>query len=1320
MSIFKPPTPVIIASSGGGGGGSGTSLNTSDASVILNTDPDTGSSNIIIATNNEPAIVINESQNVLIGSTSSLPSQRLVVTTPNGNGIALIHESNQARSTLDISSLGTLSIRTTGDTIDAIGNNFLLDDNSIILNGVTVNATANQLNYLIATPGAASPSKALILNSNSNITGINALAATSLTGTLQTAYQPNINRVSNLNIENTLSLGGISVQSSAVELNYVNVTPGTASTSKALVLDTSSNITGINALSASQLTGTIQTGAQPNITSLGTVSNLKLTGFLGVGTNSPTTDIEIYSISNPVLKLNNGTFSSNIAIDTNGNLKLNSDGNVIIQNNHSLQLNGNGEIFGANRISATYLVGTIETTSQPNITTIGTLTNLVVNGTIGVGTNSPNKKIEILDSAGDCLRLSRTNSYYADILISPTGDLQLLPVGDVVLGSGTSIKLNAGTITGLSSITATSITGTLATAIQSNITTIGTLGSLTVTNGVSAGSVSATTITGTLQTASQTNITTIGTLGSLTVTNGISAGSVSATTITGTLQTANQTNITTIGTLGSLSVNNSITADSIEVNDITGTLLTSSQPNINEIGVLTNLTVSDTLTVANINATDIYGALGTANQSNITTVGTLFSLDVTGAIASGSLSATTITGTLQTANQSNITTIGTLGSLTVTNGISAGSLSATTITGTLQTASQTNITTVGTLSRVYTSGKIGIGMTNPAYEIDITSSDGKMLQILYNTNTVSFDITSNGDCSLSTNNAELILANGTGLTFSGGGTISGLTTLTATNVYGTIQTASQPNITTIGALSTLTTTTILIGDTHTSNYDLSIVSNTGQLYSLTYGAVVVTNRISAGEYIINSSTGRIALDTNVDLVLNGGTIIGLDNISVANLSTTITEAAQPNITSLGTLTELTVSGLVSLTSNNAEALSVSGGAHIYGDLTVDGDFTFGGTLSLNNLNLSTLSVTGGYTASSSTNGGTLTITGGTAISDNLYVGTTLDVGTSISLDGTVLDFSNLNLLSNITTGTVSANTIFVADSSGNLSGFNQLSATELYGSIETATQTSITRVGTLSDLNVSGYLGVGTITPLQQLEINSTTGDCLRLSYDKATSSTNFATFLMSSAGKLTITSSGGATTIPQISATQISLGNTSNTTMPLEIGFTAFVFSGAYAYNTSTNSKGTIAAGGTTSYNYSIRALGRILCTQSVDVTSDRRLKYNIKDLSDDYCAKFVNDTTPVSFNWKNGDSMASYGYIAQDLLRHGFDDLVNLAHDDNMEQEVDTDGLISPSGIKFTISYQHIIPILAKNQKKLMQENKELHEKVDKLMDIIQQLMR
>ena len=68
------------------------------------------------------------------------------------------------------------------------------------------------------------------------------------------------------------------------------------------------------------------------------------------------------------------------------------------------------------------------------------------------------------------------------------------------------------------------ITGTLTTAAQPNITTVGTLVSLTVTGNVSAGNVSTGLITGTLTTASQPNITTVGTLGSLNVTGNVVAG----------------------------------------------------------------------------------------------------------------------------------------------------------------------------------------------------------------------------------------------------------------------------------------------------------------------------------------------------------------------------------------------------------------------------------------------------------------------------------------------------------------------------------------------------------------------------------------------------------------------------------------------------------------------------------------------------------------------------------------------------------------------------------------------------------------------------
>ena len=82
---------------------------------------------------------------------------------------------------------------------------------------------------------------------------------------------------------------------------------------------------------------------------------------------------------------------------------------------------------------------------------------------------------------------------------------------------------------------------------QTNITSVGTLGSLSVSGGVSAGSfstagtVSANTLSGTLSTPSQTNITAVGTLSSLTV-----SGNINAATFTGTASYA-----TAAGTLSS-------------------------------------------------------------------------------------------------------------------------------------------------------------------------------------------------------------------------------------------------------------------------------------------------------------------------------------------------------------------------------------------------------------------------------------------------------------------------------------------------------------------------------------------------------------------------------------------------------------------------------------------------------------------------------------------------------------------------------------------------------------------------------------------------
>lgn len=106
------------------------------------------------------------------------------------------------------------------------------------------------------TAGTASASKALVLDSNSGISGIGSLSATTLGGTLSTASQPNITSVgtlSSLSVSGELTLGGSPL--TTTQLNYiVGITPGTASASKALVLSATSTISGIANIGTTALT----------------------------------------------------------------------------------------------------------------------------------------------------------------------------------------------------------------------------------------------------------------------------------------------------------------------------------------------------------------------------------------------------------------------------------------------------------------------------------------------------------------------------------------------------------------------------------------------------------------------------------------------------------------------------------------------------------------------------------------------------------------------------------------------------------------------------------------------------------------------------------------------------------------------------------------------------------------------------------------------------------------------------------------------------------------------------------------------------------
>jgi hypothetical protein len=1331
---FKLPLPITL-SIGNGGGGGGTSLNTEKSSIVV--DGDTNS--ITIKTNDADALFIDNNQNVGIGISNinilDTDSSTLTINGRNGNCIDLLN--NNLKSTISIDNNGGIHLSSYNNILDIENNSLYINNHNGINSGLFLNnqlvlSSAIQLNYNNVIPGVADELKSIILDIDKNISGINNMVCTTLTGSLLTSYQPNITLLDTININTSLSLDSIEVLATANEINYNVVIPGLGNELKSLILDQDRSIENINNLTAETLTGSILTANQPNITSIGTLDYLVVNNYIGIGTSTPSTELEIKSLTgDPSIRLRNSTnLYADIKINESGSLILQPQGDLILlSNNKSLLLQGTGEIRGAHKIISDSFTGILNTPIQSNITELSTLSFLNISGSVGIGTVVPDKKLEIYEIDGNVLRLSRLD-YSTDFILNNQGDLTINVSRDLKLNNNSSLRLYSGDITGINNLTATNLTGTLQTANQSNITSLGTLSSLDVLNDINCGSLIATNLTGTLQTANQSNITSLGTLSSLNVLNSINCGSLIATNLTGTLQTANQSNITSLGTLSSLNVSGDIIAANIEVDNITGTLQTANQSNITSLGTLSSLNVLNSINCGSLIATNLTGTLQTANQSNITSLGTLSSLNVSGDIIAANIEVDSITGTLVTSNQSNITSLGTLSSLNVLNSINCGSLIATNLTGTLQTSIQNNIISVGRLNKLSTTGNIGINIINPLFPLEIYNTNNQFINLYDNTNNCSISLDSIGNLYIAPSTNRIILSSSTNLEFSNGGNLVGISEISATSLIGTLITAEQPNITSIGELDTLSITNkLFIGNSFVSNFVLNITSTDGQCIKLIGDTGSVNINVIDGNFNINPTGHKIILSANTDIQFNGGNLLGINSINITSINGSIDTPSQTNITEIGLLDYLNVNGAVHIYDEGLSALIVEGistfndkinGYNIQTTLlTVTGQST------LENVSSNILEVNADIDATSSTNGGTLIVTGGASISKSLYIGGNFNIN-NVSISSTELDYLN-----NITFGATSPLKLVGTSLSNNITGLNNISATTLTGTLQTSNQTNITSIGTLSNLNISGYLGIGTGNPIYPLEINSIDGNCLRLSYDKDTSNTNYANLTVSNGGVLTLDPSGKSINLSnstdlslfgncKITAPQLLIGNTIKTLIPIEVGYTTYNMTGAYAYNNSANGHGTVASGSAFTYNYSIRTEGRILCTQSVDVASDRRLKSNINDLTDEFCTNFIQQTNPVSFilNRNNNDNHISYGYIAQDLLKQGFSDLVSLAPEPNLKGSIESDGFINPENIKFTVSYDFIIPILAKNQARLINENIELNKKIDKLLDLLYKL--
>jgi hypothetical protein len=177
-------------------------------------------------------------------------------------------------------------------------------------------------------------------------------------------------------------------------------------------------------------------------------------------------------------------------------------------------------------------------------------------------------------------------------------------------------------------------------------------GYVTATGNITGGNISGTSIVGTLTTASQTNITSVGTLGSLAVTGNTSSGnfvgtlngsganvtSISATNISaGTLAQARLANAAV--TLGSTALTLGATVTTVAgLSSVTsttfvgaltgaattaGTVTTAAQPNITSVGTLSSVTVTANVTGGNLVTAGQVVATGNVNGGNLVVTGNL-------------------------------------------------------------------------------------------------------------------------------------------------------------------------------------------------------------------------------------------------------------------------------------------------------------------------------------------------------------------------------------------------------------------------------------------------------------------------------------------------------------------------------------------------------------------------------------------------------------------------------------------------------------------------------------------------------------------------
>ena len=443
--------------------------------------------------------------------------------------------------------------------------------------------------------------------------------------------------------------------------------------------------------------------------------------------------------------------------------------------------------------------------------------------------------------------------------------------GQLTAAANAVITANAANLTG------TTLNSSI---VTSSLTSVGTLGSLAVTGNVTAGNFVGIFANGNSSVAipaANGNI-------NLTAGGGTTELVVTATgvNVAGTLNATGNANVGNLGTAQVLATAN-VTAPQLISNTATGTapFVVTSTTQVANLNVATAGTAGSATTA---------GTVTTNAQPNITSVGTLTGLTVGNATANTVFGNGTITSTglanVGSLNVQGTSNLGAVGNITITGGSSGFYL-------------QTNGSGVLTWAAVPS----GNGIANGTSNITIPASGGNV-----NTSVAG--------------NANVFVVTGTGVNVAGYANVTSLAvtgvsnlgpvgnvTITGgssgqylqTNGSGGLSWVSVPTATGIANGTSNVNIPASGGNVNTSvagNANVFVVTGTGANIAGTLNATGNANvgnlGAAAGVFTANVTAGNV--------YANSGTI------GASLLTGTLTTAAQPNVTSLGTLSSLTVSG----------------------------------------------------------------------------------------------------------------------------------------------------------------------------------------------------------------------------------------------------------------------------------------------------------------------------------------------------------------------------------------------------------------------------